>query len=104
MVLLKINSRSDGDLYYDISTIFNCETDGTTTEISFFPGYNLDNAASSIRIDGDKNTVTEAKIIALNEAIINASSRPGSIVDYNKVTGLDCERQRIQLKGIPQIS
>ena len=105
MVLLKINSRSDGDLYYDISTIFNCETDGTTTEISFFPGYNDAASSSSIIIDGDKNTVTEAKIIALNEAIINASSRPGSTVDYNKVTGLDCEQQRIQLgDGIPQIS
>ncbi len=105
MVLLKINSRNDGDLYYDISTIFNCETDGTTTEISFFPGYNTDNAASSIRIDGDKNTVTEAKIIALNEAIINASSRPGSTVDYNEVTGLDCEQQRINAgDGIPQIT
>jgi len=105
MVLLKINSRDDGELYYDISTIFNCETDGTTTEISFFPGYNTDSSASSIIIDGDKNSVTEAKIIALNEAIINASSRPGSTIDYNKVTGLDSERQRIQFgDGIPQIS
>ncbi len=105
MVLLKINSRNEGDLYYDISTIFNCETDGTTTEISFFPGYNIDDAASSIILDGDKNTVTEAKIIALNKAIINASSRPGSTVDYNEVTGLECEQQRLQLgDGIPQIT
>ncbi|MGI9555237.1 MAG: hypothetical protein ACR2M9_00030 [Cyanophyceae cyanobacterium] len=105
MVLLKINSRNEGEFYYDISTIINCETDGTTLQIMFVPGYNTQDGINMINLDNDKNAVTEEIIIALNEAIINASSRPGSTVDYNKVTGLEVEQQRIQIgSNIPQIS
>ncbi len=105
MVLLKIKSDNDGEFYYDISTVINCETDGTTVQIMFGPGWNTQDGINMINLDSAKNSVTEEIIIALNKAIINASSRPGSIVDYNEVTGLDPEQQRIQLgSGIPQIS
>jgi len=106
MILLKVKSDLEGVYYYDISSVFNCETDGTGVEVSFLPGVNNKTSASgNVKLDCAKNAVTESMIIALNNAIVNASSAPGSTVDFNEVTGIDPEQQRIQTgSNIPQIS
>jgi len=106
MTLLEINTSVEGLYHYDISSLFNCETDGTEVNVSIFPGANsVNQAIGNIILTCAKNAVTESMIIALNNAIINGSAAPGGIINFKEVTGVQPEQVRIQApSSIPQIS